>query len=63
MDFCEAAITIGVAVYYGIQGEKLTDGPVDIWLDRCWWGRHEGLKQLKPRMVSIFQDMSVLKVN
>jgi uncharacterized protein involved in type VI secretion and phage assembly len=41
-------IAIGVAVYYGVQGEKLTDGPVDVWLDRCWWGRHEQLKQLKP---------------
>ncbi len=36
------------AVYYGVQGEKLTDGPVDVWLDRCWWGKHEELKQLKP---------------
>jgi len=33
---------------YVVQGEKLTDGPVDVWLDRCWWGKHQGLKQLKP---------------
>ena len=37
-------VAIGVAVYYGMQGEKLTDGPVDLWLDRCWWGKHQRLK-------------------
>jgi len=40
-------MSIGVAIYYGMQGEKLTDGPVDFWLDRCWWGKHQGLKGLK----------------
>ena len=41
-------VAIGVAFYYGMQGEKLTDSPVDLWLDRCWWGRHHQLKGLKP---------------